>query len=116
MTDTESAPAAESTGVPLVPAHRAGAGLPDTAIDAARAAGWAVTHDRDSNAHAVSVDGDLHLGFLPETDTGPLWVIESTAHPAWQITADDNTPAEFLAALITAITTAGPLDPDRDQV
>ena len=114
MTDTEPAPAA--TDVPLVPAHRAGPGLPDTALDAARTAGWTVTHDRDSNAHAVSADGDLHLGFLPETDTGPLWLIEHTGHPAWQITADDNTPAEFLAALITAITTTGPLDPDRDQV
>ena len=115
MTDTEPAHTVDNTAVRLVPAHRAGAGLPGTALEAARNAGWAVTHDQDSNAHALSPDGELHLGFLPETDTGPLWLIENTAHPAWQITADDNTPAEFLAALITAVTTAAPLDPDRDQ-
>jgi hypothetical protein len=115
MTDTEPAPATEGTGVPLVPAHRAGAGLPAPAIEAARSAGWAVTDDPDGNVRAVSDDGELQLGFLPETDTGPLWTITCTAHPAWEITADDNTPAEFLAVLITAITTTGPLDPDRDR-
>ena len=110
MTDTE--PAAQAR---LVPAHRAGPGLPTPALQAARAAGWSVTDEPDGNVRAVSHDGDLHLGFLPEADTGPLWVIENTAHPAWRITADDNTPAELLAALITAITTTGPLDPDRDR-
>src|SRR5438445_1634 len=111
MTDTESAAA-----VRLVPAHRAGAGLPGPAIEAARTAGGAVTNEPDGTVRAVTTNGDLHLAWLPETDTGPLWVIEHTAHPAWQITADDNTPAEFLAALITTITTTGPLDPDRDRV
>ena len=112
MTDTTAEPATQAG---FVPAHRAGAGLPATALDAARAAGWAVGNDPDGNAHAESPDGELHLGFWPETDTGPLWTITCTAHPAWEITADDNTPAEFLAALIAAITTAGPLDPDRDR-
>ena len=110
MTDTE--PAAQ---VRLVPAHRAGPGLPGPAIEAARTAGWAVTHEPDGNVRAEGTDGELHLAWLPETDTGPLWVIENTAHPAWQITADDNTPAEFLAALITTITATGPRDPDRDR-
>ena len=113
MADTAPLPA--EPPAPLEPAHRAGAGLPGTALDAARAAGWAVTHDQNSNTHAISPDSEVHLDFLPESDTGPLWVIGNTAHPAWQITADDNTPAEFLAALITTITTAAPLDPDRDQ-
>lgn len=113
MTDTTAEPAAQAQPVP---AHRAGAGLPDTALRAARAAGWGVTHDEHGNVHATSPDGEVHLGFWPESDTGPLWTITCTTHPAWEITADDNTPAEFIAALITAITTAGPLDPDRDQI
>ena len=114
MTDTEQATAAD-TEAALVPAHRAGAGLPAAALDAARAAGWVLIEDEDGNVRADSADGQLHLDFLPETDTGPLWLIRATTHPAWQITADDNTPAEFIAALITAITTTGPLDPDRDR-
>lgn len=113
MTDTAPTPTPD---VPLVPAHRAGAGLPGTAIDTARNAGWAVADDPHGNVHAVSPDGELHAHFLPEADTGPLWLIKSTAHPMWEITADDETPAEYLAALITAVTTAGPLDPDRDRV
>ena len=114
MTDTEPAPTAQAEAR-LVPAHRAGAGLPTAALDAARIAGWAVADDPHGNVHAVSPDGELHLHFLPEADTGPLWLITSTAHPMWEITADDDTPAEYLAALIIAITTTGPLDPDRDR-
>lgn len=112
MTDTTAEPAAPAG---RVPAHRAGAGLPATALDAARAAGWSETRDEDANVHAASPDDEVHLGFWPETDTGPLWTLTCTAHPAWQITADDNTPAEFLAALVTAVATTGPLDPDRDR-
>ena len=122
MTDTDQATTADTEAEPvpvaearLVPAHLAGAGLPGTAFDAARAAGWLFAQDNDANVCAVSDDGDLHLQWLPEVNPGPLWVIVHSAEPAWRITADDQTPAEFIAALITAITTTGPLDPDRDR-
>lgn len=113
MTDTEQAPA--DTQVALVPAHRAGAALPGEALDTVRDAGWAAVQDQDGNYRCESADGQLHLDYLPEVEHGPLWVISSTADPAWRITADDETPVEFIKALITAVITAGPLDP-RDRV
>lgn len=118
MTDTETtaapapepAPAAEDL---RVPAHRAGAGVPAPALQAARNAGWLMTHDEHGNARAESPDGELELAYRPEVYPGPLWIIGCTAHPQWMITADTDTPAEFIAALITAITTAAPLEPGR---
>ena len=114
MTDTQPVPAPAHAGWP-VPAHRAGPGLPGAALDAARAAGWAVTTDPDGNTRAVSPNGDLGLAYQPEVYPGPLWVIGSTAFPAWAITAERDTPAEFIAALITTIASAAPLDMYRER-
>jgi len=67
MTDTDQAATAD-TEAELVPAHRAGAGLPAAAFAAARAAGWVFTEDEDANVRADSPDGDLHLEWLPEVN------------------------------------------------
>lgn len=108
MTDTQPAP---DTEVELVPAHRAGAGLPGEVLDTVRDAGWAAEQDEDGNYRCESPDGQLYLAYLPEVDHGALWALGSSADPAWQITADDETPAEFIKALIITVITAEPLDP-----
>lgn len=114
MTDTEQAPAADTEAEP-VPAHLAGPGLPGTALEAVRAAGWTIAGHDDGEACATSPDGCMHLAWTPERADGPVWELACKAERPWLITADANTPAEFITALITAITTAGPLNPGRDR-
>jgi hypothetical protein len=106
----------------LVSRPLAGPGLPGTAIELVRAAGWTVASDDKANVFAFPADRRVVLAFLPESNEfapqGPLWVIRAYGdlHDIeWEATFTDNTPAEFIAAFLADVIKPEPLDTEREH-
>ncbi|MCO5999761.1 DUF317 domain-containing protein [Actinoallomurus rhizosphaericola] len=106
----------------LVSRPLAGPGLPGTALELVRAAGWTVTLDDKANAYAFAPDRRVILAFLPESNDfspgGPLWGIRAYGdlHDLmWEATFTDNTPVEFITAFLTDLIKPEPLDTERED-
>ncbi|GAA4617222.1 hypothetical protein GCM10023195_76770 [Actinoallomurus liliacearum] len=106
----------------LVSRPLAGPGLPGTALELVRAAGWTVTSDGKANAYAFPPDRRVVLAFLPEHNhfapEAPLWVIRAYGdlHDIeWEATFTDDTPAEFIAAFLADLIKPEPLEREHDE-
>lgn len=71
--------------------------------------GWAIVHTPDANVHAVSPDGRLYVGWLPEDKTAwqrdVVWTVRVTpAGPKpWVQEFGPGTPSEAVAAFLSAL-------------
>jgi Domain of unknown function (DUF317) len=98
-------------------------------LEVLRKAGWQVRDDDLANAHAWSPDALVYVGFRPGGEGGrqhagggaggtrTLWEVRAYRHPnapspVWTATFDEATPAELVAAFLTAV--AEPVGITRD--
>ncbi|MER5972261.1 DUF317 domain-containing protein [Streptomyces sp. NPDC002055] len=71
--------------------------------------GWTVVDTPEANVHAMSPDGRVYVGWLPEDPTawtrGIVWQIrvQPTDGDAWVQEFGFHTPAEGVAGFITAL-------------
>jgi hypothetical protein len=100
-----------------VPGYAAGPGYPAPALNAAAQAGWTRFEDDAANVTYTSPDACARLQFGPETVRytrcrARLWQATYTPDPTstttgqagWKATFGENTPAEAIAAFLTALT------------
>ena len=104
-----------------VPGYAAGAGDPSLALDRLRDAGWTRYEDGDGDVTYVSPDGAARAQFAPEiAPPAPLWAVAYTNpdpyaknRMSWKATFGMDTPAEAIAAFVTALTDPAGLRADR---
>ena len=104
-----------------VPAHAAGPGLPEIALEFLAEAGWARYDDAKGNAACVSPDGQLRTEFSPEhqlyvAGRRALWQVTYTdpnpyRQRGWSAQFGDQVPTEAICAFPEAVTDPAGLDP-----
>lgn len=110
-----------------VPGYAAGPGYPAPALNAAAQAGWTEFQDKVANVTYTSPDRCARLSFGPETNryaacrdelwqatyiTDPTASITASGATHWAATFGDYTPAEAIAAFLTAV--ARPVRPEAE--
>lgn len=120
--ETRKSPQQDGDGdiVMVTPRALAGPGEPSTVISQLADSGWTLICDPAANAHMLSPDGRLYLGFLPEMN-GPLWTVQAVREKGditsvWDATFSDETPPEAVAAFITELTRAGGYPREREDL
>jgi hypothetical protein len=89
-----------------------GAGTPYPVLDLLVADGWSIVLDHRADVHAASPDGQVYVGYLPEspdTRLGDLWhiTVESTPEKrGWEQVFGTEVPAEVIAGFVAALLAA----------